>query len=63
MSNGFTRFDFEDGKLNEAAYGQPSAPLIDLAQIKIPVALMVGVQDTLATLADNMTLRDQIDPE
>ena len=63
MAETFQRYDYEDAKLNLHHYGQLSPPTIDVSQIKVPVAIMVGVSDTLATLADNMDLRKKLDPE
>ena len=63
MTESFQRYDYEDAKLNLHHYGQESPPIIDLSQISVPVAIMVGVSDTLATLADNIDLRNKLNPE
>ena len=44
-------------------YGQTTPPTIDVSEIKVPVALMVGVSDPLATLADSLDLRKKLDPQ
>ena len=61
MTGRFQRFDYKDAKRNELAYGgQRVPPNVDLEKIKIPVALLVGQQDSLATLADNLELRKKL---
>lgn len=41
-------------------YGQPVAPVFDLSNIDIPVHLMVGQYDELATLVDATLLKDNL---
>ena len=50
----FKDFDYGSAKLNEKHYGQGVTvpPTIDLGKIRIPVAMIVGGKDKLATLAD-----------
>ena len=63
MTDSFQDFDYSDPAKNLKVYGQETPPSFDLKSIKVPVALMIGVNDTLATLADNLKLRRELNPE
>lgn len=41
-------------------YGQKTPPEIDISQIRVPVAMMVGDQDTLATYKDSLDVKSKI---
>ena len=53
-SGEFKDFDYGSPCLNEAHYGRGITvpPTIDLRKIRIPIAMIVGGKDKLATLAD-----------
>ena len=53
-SGEFKDFDYGSPSLNEAHYGRDITvpPTIDLRKIRIPIAMIVGGKDKLATLAD-----------
>lgn len=50
----FKDFDYGSPELNERHYGHgvKVPPTIDLRKIRIPIAMIVGGKDKLATLAD-----------
>lgn len=50
----FKDFDYGSPELNERHYGRgvKVPPTIDLSRIRIPIAMIVGGKDKLATLAD-----------
>ena len=53
-SGEFKDFNYGSPSLNEAHYGRDITvpPTIDLRKIRIPIAMIVGGKDKLATLAD-----------
>ena len=56
----FQKFDYGPRK-NMKLYGQRSAPVLDLANVKdVPIALFVGNRDGLATITDSHFLRKSL---
>jgi len=58
-NGGFSRYDFEDEDENKEHYGQPTAPIIDVASIKnIPIAFYSGSLDELGDPKDTKWLSE-----
>ena len=55
----FRQYDYGDDDVNIAHYGSKIVPLINLGRIstQVPIALLVGKQDTLADPSDISWLR------
>jgi len=63
VSGKFQRYDFGSAEANLEAYGQETPPLIPIENIKdVPIAMLVGKRDTLATWKDAEHVRTRIDP-
>lgn len=48
----FQAFDYGTAQANNAHYGQPSPPVWDLKNIRVPVRLIAGSSDLLADPTD-----------
>lgn len=48
----FESYDYGSTKANQEHYGQPTPPVFDLSQIRMPVRLFAGGSDLLADLTD-----------
>jgi len=55
----FMKFDFGRYE-NQKRYGQPTPPPYDFRNIKIPVAVFAGLQDTLADPGDSVILKNNL---
>lgn len=51
-SGKFQKWDYGSAEENQTAYSADTPPELDLASIKLPIAMFVGKQDTLATPDD-----------
>lgn len=49
-----------DTAVNQYFYGQSDPPEVFVENIKVPVAMMVGTMDSIATLDDNYGIRDRL---
>lgn len=54
-------FDYKDKKINILHYGQDTPPILDISTITdVPVAMFVGMEDSLSNFKDDRWARDTI---